>query len=184
MAAVRHALEAAAVPYALAGSWASTLHGEPRQTNDIDIVGAFTPQTLARFLNHLGTDFYYDLESAREALALNRPFNVIHRRFAFKFDFFPAHDDHGAAELDRRQTISIDILDDAPLPVVTAEDILIAKLRWFRAGGEVATQQWRDILGVLRAGAGSLDESYLQLWVRRLALEELWDRARREAAQP
>ena len=43
---VRSALEQAGVRYAIGGSWASTAFGEPRFTNDVDILADFTPETL------------------------------------------------------------------------------------------------------------------------------------------
>ncbi|HBY63052.1 MAG TPA: hypothetical protein DEH78_24790 [Solibacterales bacterium] len=67
---VQAALAAADVPYAIGGSWASAVHGEPRQTNDIDIVAAFDTQGLKRFLESLGDDYYYDEETARGGLVL------------------------------------------------------------------------------------------------------------------
>jgi hypothetical protein len=34
---------------------------------------------------------------------------------------------------------------------------VLAKLEWFRRGGEVSERQWADVLGVLRASGASLD---------------------------
>lgn len=178
---IRRALEKAQVTFAIGGSWASTTHGEPRQTNDVDMVAGFNRRNLSVFLDALGNDFYFDNDTAHEALRLARPFNVIHRQFAFKFDFFPVHDEHGMSELGRRQFYLVATLDDEPVPVVTAEDIIIAKLRWFRDGGEVSQQQWRDILGILRMEGAQIDHSYLDTWARRLSLLSLWRRAREEA---
>jgi hypothetical protein len=180
---IRGALESAQIPFAIGGSWASTTHGEPRQTNDIDLVAAFNQSNLELFLNALGANYYYDLDTARQALRLARPFNVIHRRLAFKFDFFPVHDEHGAAEMQRRQYVSIAALSPEPVPVVSAEDTILAKLRWYRAGGEVSQQQWRDVEGVLRMEADRLDNAYLDSWARKLGLNELLRRAREHAAQ-
>ena len=180
---IRRALESAHVVFAIGGSWASTTHGEPRQTNDIDFIAAFDRRNLDLFLDALGGDYYHDKDTAREALRLVRPFNVIHRQLAFKFDFFPIHDEHGAAEIERRQFVSIGTLAPEPVPVVSAEDTVLAKLRWYRAGGEVSQQQWRDIQGVLRMEAGRLDNAYLDTWARKLDLLELLRRAREDAAE-
>ncbi len=180
---IRLALEVAKVTFAIGGSWASTTHGEPRQTNDIDFVAAFVPRNLDVFLDALGTGFYYDRDTAHEALRLARPFNVIHRRLAFKFDFFPVHNEHGAAEMDRRQYISIGALAPEPVPVVSAEDTVLAKLQWYRAGGEVSQQQWRDIQGVLRMESDRLDNAYLDAWARKLGVTQLLHRAREEAVE-
>src|SRR5207302_7485828 len=50
---LRSALERAGVRYAVGGSWASTAFGEPRFTNDVDILAEFTEENLPRFLSFL-----------------------------------------------------------------------------------------------------------------------------------
>jgi hypothetical protein len=44
------ALDDAAIPYMLVGSFASTIHGAPRTTHDIDIVIDPTPESLTQFV--------------------------------------------------------------------------------------------------------------------------------------
>ena len=61
--------------------------------------------------------------------------------------------------------------------VTTAEDIVLAKLEWYRAGGEVSDRQWRDVLGVLRVQGDRLDQEYLRLGADELGLADLLDRA-------
>ncbi len=179
---VRDALESAGVKFAVGGSWASTTYGEPRQTNDIDIVASFSISTLPTFLDFLGDGFYFDADTAREAFLLGRAFNVIHRQWSFKFDFFPVQDEHGAAELGRVVEVDIPALSERPVPVVSAEDIIVAKLRWYREGGSVSEQQWRDIAGVLRAEGGRLDWDYLELWARKLGLSGLLEKVSTEVS--
>lgn len=178
---VRRALEAAEVRYAIGGSWASTTHGEPRQTNDIDLIATFTADNLDPFLNALGDDYYVDRDTAHDALRRSRSFNVIHRHLAFKFDLFPANSPHTMAQVERSRAVLVLELDEAPVPIVSAEDIVIAKLEWYRAGGGISERQWCDILGVLRAEGDRLGSAYLDTWANRLGLQELYERARLEA---
>lgn len=63
------------------------VHGEPRHTNDIDFVTNLDRQRARRFLEALGEGFYFDLESAEEALRYGRSFNTIHQKLGYKFDF-------------------------------------------------------------------------------------------------
>lgn len=168
---IRRALDTAEVRYAIGGSWASTTHGGPRQTNDIDLIAAFTADSLDVFLNALGPDYYLDPDNA----------HVIHRRLAFKFDLFPANSPHAKAQLDRSEAVFVSELDDTRVPIVSAEDIIIAKLEWYRAGDGVSERQWRDILGVFLAEGDRLDTVYITSWADRLGLEELYARARLEA---
>ena len=99
---VRFALERAGIRYAIGGSWASTAFGEPRFTNDVDILADFTEEALQGFLGNLPDSFYADAEEALPAIRRGRSFNVIHMPMAFKFDFFPADAfTLGMEELDR-----------------------------------------------------------------------------------
>ena len=57
---------------------------------------------------------------------------------------------------------------------------ILAKLEWFRGGGEVSERQWTDVLGILRAGRG-LDKAYLQRGATELGVADLLARALGEA---
>ena len=67
------------------------------------------------------------------------------------------------------------------LSITSPEDIVLQKLDWFRIGGNVSEQQWRDVTALLRIRAGQLDDRYLDEWAKRMSLEELLTRARRDA---
>ena len=177
-APLRLALEQAGVRYAVGGSWASTAFGEPRFTNDVDIVADFTPESLDRFIGGLPKIFYADHEEALKAISLGRPFNVIYMPMAFKFYFFPAGAfPLGFDELNRAVLLSGTGLSEAPAPFVTAEDILLAKLHWFRAGGEASEVQWRDIEGIVRGCGATLDRVYLEQGAAKLGIIALLNRA-------
>ena len=175
---LRSAMEKAGIRYAVGGSWASTAFGEPRFTNDVDIVADFTQVNVVRFFVVLPETFYADAEEARNAIANGKSFNLIHVPSAFKFDIFPARAFAlGLEELARAIHISGTGLSNAPVPFVTPEDILLAKLNWFRLGNEVSEVQWRDILGIVRGCAASLDREYLHRNAEKLAVGELLIRA-------
>lgn len=175
---LRAALEQAAVRFAIGGSWASTAFGEPRFTNDVDILAEFTHEKLQQFLRNLPKTFYADEAESHDALRADRPFNVLYMPMAFKFDFFPAAAfPLGAQELDRAISLAGTELSVAPAPFVTPEDILLAKLHWFRLGGEVSEVQWRDIEGIVRASAGILDRKYLQDSAAKLKVSDLLDKS-------
>lgn len=54
------------------------------------------------------------------------------------------------------------------------------KLEWFRAGGEVSEQQWRDVVAVLKAMGTRLDVEYLERWAVELGVSDLLERARKQ----
>jgi hypothetical protein len=61
--------------------------------------------------------------------------------------------------------------------VESAENTVLSKLEWFRAGGEVSERQWWDVVGILRAQAHGLDEAYLDRWAVTLGVADLLERA-------
>ncbi len=160
---LRVALEQARIRYAIGGSWASTAFGEPRFTNDVDILADVTPENLEVFLRHLPATFYADGEEALNAIGRGRPFNVIHMPTVLKFDLFPSSAfPIGSEELNRAVLLEDTGLSKGPAWFVTPEDILLAKLYWFKLGGEVSEVQWRDITGIVRACSATLDRAYLE----------------------
>ena len=174
---LRSALEQAEIRYAIGGSWASTAFGEPRFTNDVDILAEFTKEKLRRFLRYLPNTFYADEEEAIEALRSGRSFNVLDMPTAFKFDLFPSTAfPLGSQELDRAVRLSGTGLSETPVPFVTPEDILLAKLHWFRLGGEVSEVQWRDIEGIVHGNAVILDWKYLQEGATKLRVSDLLEK--------
>jgi hypothetical protein len=175
---LRSALERAGIRFAIGGSWASTAFGEPRFTNDVDIVADFTEKNLELFVANLPELFYLDVEEALAAVRRGRSFNVIHMPMALKFDFFPAAAFAlGMEELDRAIYLSDTGLSKAPAPFVTPEDILLAKLHWFRSGDEISEVQWRDIQGIARACATTFDRDYLYRGAARVGVRDLLDKA-------
>jgi hypothetical protein len=170
-------LDALGIRYLIGGSVASSLAGEPRATNDLDLLIELTEAQVPALALALGPDFEVDEASLADAVRRRRSWNVFYLPLVTKIDLFikrlDAFDD---SELDRRRRID---LPQGAVFVATAEDILLRKLRWFRDGGQVATTQWRDILGIL--AVSTLDEAYVDGWAPRLGVEELWARARTEA---
>lgn len=175
-------LERLQIAYALGGSWASSFYGVPRMTRDADVsVEPFfgKEQELA---GSFGDGFYISLAAVRQALSERSTFNVIHYASGFKVDIFVQGDDPFARSMmKRRTTVTTPEGSDESMVIVTAEDIILLKLRWYRLGNEISDTQWSDILGVLRAQAEKLDREYLAQWARELRVNDLLDRALAEA---
>jgi hypothetical protein len=107
---------------------------------------------------------------------------LIHYETAFKVDIFVcklrAFDQ---MQLERRRVSVIATDPEQSVYVVSPEDIVLAKLEWYRMGGEVSDRQWRDILGVLKTRAGELELDYLRKWANELKVADLLDRVLKEA---
>src|ERR1051325_8663191 len=100
------ALDRSEISYCIGGSVASSSHGIPRQTKDVDFIADFRDVDLRAFCESIEGEFYVDPDFAADAIRRGRAFNVIHIKSAFKFDFFPADADaFSKAELARRRYI-------------------------------------------------------------------------------
>lgn len=179
--ALADAFDLLAVTWAIGGSLASAAHGEPRATNDVDVVATLTAQGARQFAMQLGEAFYADPDVAAEAARSHSCFNVIDNRSFIKLDVFvPAPGPLGAGQLDRRQLLPI-FGGVRPLPILGPEDVVLQKLRWFELGGGVSDRQWRDIVSVLRIGGAAIDRAYLDGVAAHGGLTTLLDRARADA---
>ncbi len=172
------ALDRADIPYMLTGSFASSYHGTPRATQDIDIVIAPTIEQLRAFVGLLPDDQYHvDEEAALDARRQEGSFNLIDLATGWKIDLIIRKSrPFSRQEFDRRETIEF---HGRTLFIATAEDVLLAKLEWARLGG--SQRQIDDAAGILRIRAGELDRDYLRKWVGRLELADQWEAACRAA---
>ena len=57
------------------------------------------------------------------------------------------------------------------------EDIIIAKLQWYKIGGFVSERQWLDVIGVIKVQGDLLDKKYLKSWSQKLGLSSLMQKA-------
>jgi hypothetical protein len=172
-------LESLGIRYAIGGSLASSARSIWRTTMDVDLVAAMTPAHAEAFVKALGRDWHADLDTVRRAIAAGRSFNVIHMRNVQKVDVFPAREAFHRAQLDRATVIPIGE-EGVPCVVTTAEDILLAKLRWYADGGEVSDRQWNDIVGLLATNP-ELDAAYVAHWASELGVTRLLERAQADA---
>ncbi len=147
---VVEALEALGVPYVIGGSFASAVHGVMRATMDADLVADLHLEQAAPLAEMLGSAFYADVEMMNEAIRRQGAFNLIHYDTAFKIDVFVARSRaFDRAQLARRQLYQLSLDPERRAYVASAEDVVLSKLEWYRAGGEISDRQWRDVMGVL-----------------------------------
>ena len=179
---VTQTLESLNIPYAVGGSLASSLHGVMRSTLDVDIVADMRLDHISPLVETLSKEFYADDEMMRDAIQRQSSFNLIHYETAFKVDIFIQKSrafDH--MQLERRRLSVIATDPEQSVFVTSPEDTILAKLEWYRMGGEVSDRQWRDILGVMKTRAGDLDLDYLRKWARELKVTDLLEGAIGEA---
>jgi hypothetical protein len=175
-------LDSLGVPYLVGGSFASSIQGVARLTQDADFVVDLRADQLAALAERLSGDFYVNRDAMAEAERGKRSFNAIHVESGFKIDFFVlGREPFDLEEFGRREALALEADESHRIFFKTPEDTILRKLQWYRAGGEVSDQQWRDVLGVLAVSADQLDAGYLSRWAAVLNVADLLERARGEA---
>jgi hypothetical protein len=175
---VRQALEMAGVPYMLTGSFASSFHGAPRTTQDVDVVIAPTLGSLNKLLKQFPEDAYYvSREAALQAYGAESLFNVIDLTSGWKIDFIVRKSrPFSLAEFERRR--EADLLGTS-LYIASAEDVVLSKLEWAKLSA--SERQINDVAGILRTQGDDLDLDYVERWVNALTLQSEWTRAKAAA---
>lgn len=179
---VTQVLESLGISYLIGGSLASTLYGMVRTTQDSDIVAEMQIEHLQPFVSALEGEFYLDDEMIAEAIQRHSSFNIIHRETMFKVDvFIPQPSPFLRSQLLRSRKQTFIFETEVSAKFASPEDTILAKLEWYRLGGEVSERQWRDILGILKTRAGALDLDYLRKWAEELEVNNLLERALKES---
>lgn len=156
------------VRFHLTGGASTIAYGEPRMTQDIDLV--VDPQAMAAkigpFLEAVrATGFLVDEETARRAVAEGGMFQLLDLAESLKLDLYPREMIPG--ELDR--SISIEVFAGLVLPVVSRADAALSKLVWISKGSHKSRRDLRQILR--RADAG--DRARVTRWAAEHGLDAL-----------
>ncbi len=170
-------LEAAHIPFMVAGSFASTAHGLPRSTQDLDLV--IDPPSVAAIealLASIPADQYYvDDNAARDALRCRSMFNVIDLASGWKVDLI-LRKNRAFSRDEFARRMKMNVLG-VPVFVASPEDTIVAKLEWSKLSGG-SQRQRRDVAGIVATVSAALDHGYIEGWVRDLELAEEWDAAK------
>jgi hypothetical protein len=173
---VGEAIERIGGTYFVGGSLASSLHGDPRATNDIDFVISIPAGSELALRDSLGSDFELDTDALRDALRRSSSMNGFYLPLLTKIALFGlGPSPYDQMEFSRRRPIAF--ANGKTLVVKAPEDSVLRKLFWYRVGGEVSDRQWRDVVSVLRAAAGRIDLAYLAEWASKLGCSDLLSRA-------
>jgi hypothetical protein len=171
------------IEYVLGGSMASSLLGVPRFTQDADLMVEPFQSRESLLAACFGPEYYVSVPAIIEANRHRRSFNVINVATGFKADLFVRKDrPFESSAMRRRIAVKLPDASDEPIQVLSAEDVILFKLEWYRLGGEISDRQWTDVLGLMRVQSARLDANYLKQWAAELGVSDLLLRATNEAA--
>ncbi len=172
------ALQSARIEYMIGGAIAGWAWGEPRATQDLDLVVNIPIDGVVALSNELKKrDMLVPPEVILDALIENRadlPINAIHMYSGMKADLYPvrAEDELRQVAFQRRQEVDF----GQPIGKVyvhSPEDLIIYKLIYFSISEQ--PKHIRDISAILRAQENLLDLGYIEKWANRLGLMALWN---------
>lgn len=165
-------LEQLQLPYMVVGSFASFAFGEPRFTQDIDIVLQLNESDIRRFCDRFPPpEFYLSEAAVRDAVRSRFQFNVLHPTSGNKIDFIlPRDDDWGREQLARRRRMKL--LPDREGFTASPEDVILGKMWYYSEGG--SEKHLRDIAGILRVSGEQVDRSYVESWAVKLGYADIW----------
>ncbi|MFW6172151.1 MAG: nucleotidyltransferase domain-containing protein [Elusimicrobiota bacterium] len=172
-------LEDIGIPYMITGSIASSLQGEPRSTHDIDIIVHLKKNQIKKIIDSFSSNKYYiDEISVKKAVKNQEMFNIIDFNTGDKVDFWMfIETPFDKSRFSRRVNEKIMGLK---MQISSPEDTILAKLRWAKHSGG-SEKQFTDALRVYEVQRGELDIDYIERWVKKLDVESLWKRVKKEA---
>ena len=167
-------LEQLNLTYIIAGSLATAVHGVARATMDVALLVDIQVEQAEILAQKLGDDFFVDVEMMKNAIEQDMSFNLIHKETMFKVDIFPGADlPIDQSQLERRVSLPLAVDPERRAYIASPEDNILAKLDWYRKGGEVSDRQWQDVTNVIKIQGDRLDRDYLHQWAVHLGVEDL-----------
>lgn len=167
------------IRYLVGGSFASSIYGIPRATQDVDLVADISIEHVSAFMKEMTDEFYVEENMIRDAIFRSGSFNILHLKTMFKADIFILQRDAWSRlEMERARTeelVSGEL--KACVRFASAEDVLLHKLIWFRIGDQISDRQWNDIIGIIKVQGTQLDHKYLDQWAPLLDVDDLLARA-------
>jgi hypothetical protein len=167
--------------YLVTGSTASIAYGEPRFTNDIDIVVELPQERVSDFCAGFpATEFYLSSAAVLQAVRSGHQFNVLHPTSGLKIDFIVLTD----SEFDRsrrQRRRSLAVLPDRAVSFASPEDVIIKKMVYYQEGG--SEKHLRDSTGILRIQGTQIDTKYIETWASQLGLADVWQAIQERAKE-
>jgi len=161
------------IPYLVTGAIASIAYGEPRFTNDIDVVVDISLIHIDAFKSYFPeNEFYLDVDSMRAAINRRGQFNIIHPISGLKVDvIISKRDDFDLTRFARIKELNVSETKSANF--ASPEDVIIKKLEYFKQGR--SEKHLRDIASMLKISSELIDRAYISSWAKRFSVSKIWE---------
>jgi hypothetical protein len=174
-------LEGIGISYFVTGSVATIYYGEPRLTNDIDIVVRMSAEHVAAFCRAFPSpDYYLSVEAIRQAVETHTQFHIIHPASGLQVDVIIADDTPFNRSRFTRASL-VQFSPDYEATFASIEDVFIKKMEYYRQGG--SEKNLRDIAGVIKVSGDRLDRDHITHWVSQLGLDAIWETVQERAGE-
>jgi hypothetical protein len=178
MQAMADFFESQGVAYRVVGSMASMAYGEPRFTNDVDIVAELRPDHVpALCAAYCEPDYFLSEAAARDAIARKFQFNILHPASGLKVDvIIPPDTEFARSEARRVRKLTSE--GEYSAWFGSPEDVVLNKLMYYRLSNGVSERHIRDIAGMMKLLRDEIDRDYITQWADKLGVAKEWEQLR------
>jgi len=168
-----NAFESLGIRYFITGSIASIFYGEPRFTNDIDVVADIGEEHISGILKLFpANEFYLSEDAMRNAIRGQYQFNIIHPASGLKIDVvITKKDDFDKSRFKRLRRVTP--VEETFANLASPEDVIIMKMKYYKKGE--SEKHLRDITSLLKISGDKIDMAYIEYWAKKLDLLDIWN---------
>src|SRR6266536_378026 len=170
------AFEQSKIVYYIQGTIAASLYGMQRSTFTVDLVADLYTKHTDILLEQLKLAYAIDEQVIREAISERTCFDIVHIKSLVKVTVSLSQNHPFEQEIRRRLQKHVLAENNPSICVASPEDIVLSQLIEYQTGGEVADDQWNEILGVLKVQSTNLDFPYLERWASKLNIADILKR--------
>ena len=165
------------VPYCLVGTLGASLYGMQRAAFSIDFIANIPSEQVARLLNEAAPLYYFE----EDIVGASATFVGLHLPSLLKVNIHTCQLDTFTTRVYRRAKTYSLVQEEKAFSIASPEDILLTQLMEYQKSGEVADDQWNEILGVLKVQDECLALDYLKQWSTIFTVDGLLNKAFEDA---
>ena len=156
------------IPHHFTGGIAASFHGEPRLTQDVDVVISISPSSekINQLRDALSKSFDINEPAMRDAISRRSIFQALHSEHFIKVDFHVGEIIPLAFERSR----FVELSPDLKIKMITKEDAILSKLVWISKGSE---RSKRDVVMMLR-NESPIERQYVETTAEELGVLGIW----------